>query len=400
MSKLFGIIKDIRYSYLKKKKNRIYFYNIWGKYNDNTRALVEAFHREKPEYELCYEVNEHYNKAEFPEYLKLVIRDSDEGRKCFYSANIIIDNDWGAIKYSASGLKEFIVLMLKKMCISKGALNISTGHGIPLKTIGNDTTCSNSYSHFITSSDVMIVSNYHSKEVFDRITFGKIPCYEFLGTPRNDCLFMTKKEIEDMKKKLGLDEKRIILFAPTFRFVKDGLDEKFVGGDQYLEDLLENSGRIVTELNNRFGGQWVIGLRTHPGVRKHVFREGEFIFDANENSDMADYLMISDILVTDYSSCSFDFMLTKRPCFLLWTDEKEYKEEQRGLYFDKEELPFPIVTSISELLDSLAFFDIKAYQKELEIFCGKYNVMKNDDSCRRIVKYVEDYLKKCSHKNK
>ena len=70
------------------------------------------------------------------------------------------------------------------------------------------------------------------------------------------------------------------------------------------------------------------------------------IHDVTRYPDIADLYLAADVLVTDYSSVMFDFALTDKPVVLLTPDLEQYRDVERGFYFDIERAaPGPMVTT-------------------------------------------------------
>lgn len=388
-----AILKELVKDYICKRQNivqgQIFFHNIWGKYSDNTRALVEEYHRIHPEYILIYEINKNEKVDEIPNYVTITYSGTNECRKYRYSSEVVIDNDWGIIKKTGYGLKGRIICYLYKKTISKKILYISTGHGIPLKKIGLDVE-GERFSSFITSTKVMAVSDLHSKGVYNRITKGNIEKIILTGNPRNDVLY-DRNYARIMKQKIGIVNKKLILFAPTFRVEKKDGKIIFCDKKDSIENLIYYSKTIIKELGDRFGGEWVIGLRTHPGVMEKITNVfNDEILNANKFSDMADYLCAADVLVTDYSSSMFDYMITKRPCILLWMDEDEYNREQREMYFNKEELPFPIMESFEKFIYFIKCGDWNKLSDLQDTFMKKIGYKNCINASENLINYIDN----------
>lgn len=127
------------------------------------------------------------------------------------------------------------------------------------------------------------------------------------GMPRNDCLFnFTKKQIKNIKEKIGVPEEHLLLYAPTFRDKGDA--------DCFSVDFL----KLKAHLEDRFGGSWQVAFRYHPLQKKRNLPSG--CIDLSTYEDMQELLMCTDILVTDYSSCMWDFSLMGKPCFVYASD--------------------------------------------------------------------------------
>lgn len=180
------------------------------------------------------------------------------------------------------------------------------------------------------------------------------------GIPRDDLLFKPTKPFRDMVcYKYSIDTSSlIILYAPTFR-------TKFDPGIVYFDWSL-----IKSVIENRFQRKAVLLVRLHPNIHNKI-KELEFVFnnsdciDVTSYQDMQELLMASDILITDYSSSMFDFLILNKPCFLLAKDLEEY---DRGFYFKLSELPFMLAKNDNELKDNIATFDQKSYDNNAEIF--------------------------------
>jgi CDP-glycerol glycerophosphotransferase (TagB/SpsB family) len=133
--------------------------------------------------------------------------------------------------------------------------------------------------------------------------------------------------------------KRVILYAPTFR-------GETVRHARYA-DLMD------LELMHRvLGEDHVLLLKLHPFIRDAVQIPEtlrEFVIDASGDPDVNELMLVSDILVTDYSSVIYEFSLLGRPIAFLAPDDGAYDEE-RGFYFDfRRDAPGPIVDTTEEL---------------------------------------------------
>ena len=120
-----------------------------------------------------------------------------------------------------------------------------------------------------------------------------------------------------------------------------------------------DTNNILQTLREKFGGDWVIAIRLHPHVKKYseeLYEFGEYVVDASYYPDIQELLVSSDIAITDYSSCIFDFMLSKKPGFIFATDIKEYNTE-RGFYYPLESTPFPVASTNDTLAENIRNFD-------------------------------------------
>lgn len=202
------------------------------------------------------------------------------------------------------------------------------------------------------------------------------------GHPRND-LFFDAEHMRCAREKVRatykLGTKKLLLYAPTFR-KRPGLDY-----------LCVDFSALTEHLQRRFGGEWVILLRLHPKMRdvvNEVISPGGDIVDACRYVDMQELLAAADCLITDYSCCSFDFMLTRRPVFLFATDMKEYDVE-RGLYYPLEDTPFPLASNNAVLMENIDRFDEDVYRARIETFLQEKGCIEDGHASERVAELIE-----------
>ncbi|MHA1526872.1 MAG: CDP-glycerol glycerophosphotransferase family protein, partial [Promethearchaeota archaeon] len=202
------------------------------------------------------------------------------------------------------------------------------------------------------------------------------------GYPRNDILFSNDSNlIKKIKKNYNIPDKikRIILYAPTYREVVSTKKpfEK--------EDLIE--------LNNLCKDTETIFLiKAHINEELINFTDFEYIQLASKNTDIQELLLISDILITDYSSVTCDFLLLKRPILLYTYDYDEYIS-YRGIYYKnlEEIAPGPLLYTANELIDAIKnisdiFEKYKAKAIEIRDFFNKFN---DGNSSERLLRFLK-----------
>ena len=144
-----------------------------------------------------------------------------------------------------------------------------------------------------------------------------------LGTPRTDPFFDLEAIAAARDRALHeyptLRGRRVILYAPTFRGR---------GVDKRSDDQLD-----AARLRNQLAPGDALVLKSHPNLDpRRVPTEGYDVI-ARPSDDMYDLLALADVLVTDYSSCVFEFALLRRPIILVAGDLEAY-EQDPGLYVD------------------------------------------------------------------
>lgn len=209
------------------------------------------------------------------------------------------------------------------------------------------------------------------------------------GSPRNDILLRgTEGRATAVRAALGLPAgSKLLLYAPTFR-----------DGGKAPVPPMPDWEQLREALTRRFGGTWSILLRVHPGLTENrrkqwALAEGARVLNVSDYPDMVDLLVIADVLVTDYSSCIYDFLLTKRPGFIYAPDCAAY-EKRRGLYYPLTETPFPVTESGDRLAQSICSFDEAAYQTAAEQFLQDKGCVDDGHSAERVADLIEKHFGK------
>jgi teichoic acid glycerol-phosphate primase len=203
------------------------------------------------------------------------------------------------------------------------------------------------------------------------------------GIPRTDVFFdkvlQQKVRRKLLKKHSLLKNKKVILYAPTYR--EKGLEK--------AEVELE-----LNKLAKHFNDDYILLLKLHPAIDNKITipeHLTNFVLDFSSYHSMNELLFITDILVTDYSSIPFEFCLLNKPIIFYLYDLEEYKKE-RGVWQDfMEFLPGPIAYS-SEKVISLIKADSFDYDK-IKLFSNKWNEYSTGDSSANVLNLLKNALK-------
>lgn len=226
------------------------------------------------------------------------------------------------------------------------------------------------YTHVIVSSKKMISLHQQAFGVNENIIYP-------LGLPRMDILFDNKKIIEEKKrffeKHKDLINKRIILYAPTFR-------------DNDLE--MKNSNINLSTITKDLPDDFVIITKFHPFVARYSKKiENNKLIDMSIGEDLNRLLLVADILITDYSSVIFEYALLNKPIIFYAYDKDEYENNIRGFYYDYENyVEGKIVYSKYELLKEI--INIKNENYDRNKFIDKYIDYKDNKSTDRVYNLI------------
>lgn len=394
------IYGKLLYVLVNPKKKRILFTSFNGKYSDSPKYLSESIHKLDEKIEIVWLLdNKNMNNA--PDYVKRV-NISNYFKRVWHQARakVIIDNVYGGREASLLGTTKKDKRKFRFFSFinrNKKQKVYTTWHGTPLKRMGRDQIGNNVYD-FSCPNTTMILGNKFTLDIMKRLTFDKTKM-QLLGCPRNDVLF-TRGEEKVFRNKLNLPtDKKIAIFAPTFR--SDGQDsqEKNVerSGINQLEEI--DFDRLFETLKDKFGGEWVLVCRFHYHVEKMVDwqnlskKYSGRVINGNEFDDMSEYLVASDLLITDASSSMFDYIHTGKPCFLYFPDYDNYKNNERGFYLDIEDLPFSCSTDFNGLLDDIAKFDSDRYLSCAEKLKEELGYVDNNNSSNEIAKFILEEMK-------
>lgn len=309
------------------------------------------------------------------------------------------ENLSGIRKVKVMSLKYFYELCTSKVVITnfrttglyikrKGQYYIQTWHSsLRLKQIEKDAGYSLPAQYIEMAQkdslkcDLLLSGCEYSTNIFKRAFWYKGKIFEH-GTPRNDVFFQDNTPIrKKVFQNLGIEsEKKIVLYAPTFRKNKD------------LEVFNINYKDVIDKLKSRFNDEWIFLVKLHPHLisKSGQLKNGNQVFDVTSYDDIQELLSITDILITDYSSLMFDYSITERPCFLYVPDLNEYIKNDRGLYFDIKELPFISAKNNQELLDQIEHFDGKEYRIKLVRFLKSVGSFENGTASEKLLKQIED----------
>lgn len=342
------LVKVLRKAYrviskMPRKKNVVVFESFHGKrYSDSPRAIYEYMKKNNPEFQLIWSVDKRSTQLFDELQIPYVKRFSLKWLFLFPRAQYWVNN----------------VRLATWMKRPENTTYLQTWHGTPLKKLGVDIeevhmpgTKTDKYRKNIIEESknwsYLVGPNAYSTEILARAFAYKGPMIES-GYPRNDLLTNhTPQQAEKIRQSLHIPTgKKVILYAPTWR------DDQFFKKGKYRFEFQFD----LNKMKQQYGDDFVLVVRMHYLVAENfdfAAYDG-FIIDASNYYDIADLYLISDVLITDYSSVFFDYASLNRPIIFYMYDLDDYRDRLRGFYFDIEsEAPGKIVKTEDELFVEL-----------------------------------------------
>nr|WP_245415782.1 CDP-glycerol glycerophosphotransferase family protein [Alteribacter populi] len=366
---------------LPKKSNVVVFESFLGKqYSCNPRAIYEKLTSDFPGFTCYWSVD--------PKYLS---------RFGEYDLNVL----------PRFSLRWLLVMARAKYWVSNSRLPLwvpkpyktvylQTWHGTPLKKLGVDieevhmpgTNTENYKKNFTSESnrwDYLISPNDYSTEIFTRAFRFKGEIIKS-GYPRNDYLIHSSgDDVRKIKSSMGIpNNKKVILYAPTWR------DNEYHKRGQYKFSLMLDLEKMHKEL----GQEYIILLRLHYLVADQVDLsdyEG-FVVDASNHTDIRELYVISDLLLTDYSSVFFDYAILKRPMIFFVYDIENYRDNLRGFYFNfEEEAPGPLVKDTDEVIGTIKGITntkLKSDRQKFNEYASRFVHLEDGNATSRVIEKV------------
>lgn len=331
---------------LKLKENWVVFYDLFSKNGngDSIKPIAEELRRQKPEYKFFF--------------VSKTLKQID-------MADEIIKPHTLRFNYILARAKYLISPMgFPKNKKREGQIWVQTWHGTPLKKLylsREDTKKFRKDVKQFAQADFFCASCDFCHEAFKEALLLKEEQFINSGLPRNDILINHNPElINEVKQKLGIPHnKKVLFYCPTWRRY------------DYKATLPMNLEKMKSELAE----DYCLLIRSHVGKHQWVdennnpieVNDNEFCFNVAEYPEIAHLYLISDVLITDYSSAMFDFGILNRPQIFYAYDLEQYKKEFQ-LYFDYNAIiPGAMAVNTEELINCV---------KNSEDFSQKQNEFK------------------------
>lgn len=390
-------------SYLMPRNKRIWLFGstLGNRFSDNPRYLFQYCDQHKEELNI---------RPIWISKDKAIVKHlSDTGKEAYYY------HSFKGLWYALTGKVYLYDHYSKDINFpqSGGAVKVDMWHGIPLKKIQADNSMDkfrhpqNGWEKWkcqprnISSekpSDHILATSEYLKPLFE--SAFRNPNNVFVcGYPRNDYLISDKiqnvllpgeqKELDRVQAFLKqYPDGKIVYYMPTYR---DSQSQFFEIMD--LDAFAEFLSREYI----------LFCIKQHP-FSKH---KGEFAAIQYDNILMLDpdsdpYVVLkhSDVLITDYSSIYFDFLLVDKPILFFDYDREEYEKASRELYWNYDEAtPGVKVETMEGLMEAIkeacnpSVEYIRKYHEERTALRDRMFDTPEELSSPRMVVMVETILK-------
>ena len=372
------------YRFIPLDDKTVLFISFHGKgYSDNPKAIYEEMLKDDKfkDYKFVWAIKNHKKKAikiddaKIVEYLSIPY---------FYYLS--------KAKYWIFNCK-----MPSYICKKKDQIYLQTWHGTPLKRLGHDIHVDENttfYRSQVKAKDMyrsydidsarynyMISPNAFCSKIFpSAFNINKERLIE-TGYPRNDVMSnVADDEKLKIKKELNIPlHKKVILYAPTWRdnqYVAKGytfkLEVDFHKWHQYLKD------------------DYIVLFKPHYLIINDYKSTNDlqgFLYNIDADQDISPLYLITDILITDYSSVFYDFAVMNKPMYFYMYDLKDYQEELRGFYIDiYKDLPGQIYENEDDLLKDV--IENKYDYAKLKAFKERFNNHDDGMASKRVIDIV------------
>ena len=357
-------------------ENKAVFESFSGQsYSDNPRVISELLHTLSPETEIVWLFKNPEEKRNIvPSYVRVEKRCTKNMIREYSTAKIWVNNFC---------VQEF-------MCKGKKQVYVQTWHGDrPFKKVIYESKKLNFRKNEVRENkicDLCVAGSEIGAEVYRKAFLYKGRILN-IGTPRADILVNGDRDREKyIREKLGISQdSKILLYAPTFR------DNKGLNSNQKIDVL--NFGKLIKELQSKDNSSWYCLIRVHPSLNiKDINLDDSKIINVSNYEDMADLMLVSDMLITDYSSSAGDFILRNKPVILYQYDLSEYEKEDRELHFKMEETPFWSVQTEEDLIDLIKQINDNMVEENCRAIKEFYKTNETGKSAYEVCRFLLDKI--------
>ncbi len=311
-----------------------------------------------------------------PQNLQLLQRE-------FPSARIKLVVQESAAKYYALAVSKYLFtdVQLSMFYVKRpGQVIVQTWHGTPLKKLGysyvEDVAFTGGQKKSFIMADYNLFPNEYTMEHMIesyRLSDNLTGTILLNGYPRN-AVFFDRDAARRLRIQMELENKRVYAYMPTWR-----------GALSRSSNAVREQAAFLKELERKLAEDQVFYVKLHRLVSQEIdFSEFKQIRQFPQDRETYEFLAAADCLITDYSSVMFDFLCTRKKIILYTYDREQYLKSQ-GTYINMDELPFPQVDDLDQLIKEMAatkqYDDTEAYNR----FCPYDNAAAAQQLCEKVI---------------
>lgn len=386
IGRIFGVAaREILKRKTKIVPNKVFFYTQEFRYGCNPKYICEELRKQCPDVDIVWRLPPKKGRGGVPQEIRGVRLATFGFYKEIFSSKVIVANSY--------------IFLDQTLFLKKKQVLIQTWHGsLGIKNFGKydmKVGWRRIWASIVTGkmTDYCITNSSFVSGSLRRTYWPRTPMLEY-GHPRNDLFFEPyaekRRELkEQLCEKWGLDaDTKFVMYGPTFRD----------SGSFACYDV--DFPRVLSALQERFGGSWCVLLRYHPSLAKKYEHKKKQkrdypLVDVTNYIDMQELIAITDVAITDYSSWIYDFMLLRRPGLIFARDIALYNNE-RGFNYPLETTPFPIAVDNDELEQNILNFDLDTYLKRLEEFLKDKGCVEDGHASERVVALIKEIIGNCA----
>jgi len=339
-------------------ESKIVFDNMGGKgMGDDPKYIAYAIHDIDKTVKLYWLVNDMNNS--FPEWIIPIRSGSYLAIRHILTAKIWIGNERNVFVYPKRKMQYYIQTWHATLGLKKAEGDVPT---LPLswQLISQED-----------SSKINIVYTNNKPEWdFFRNSFWYTGPILKCGIPR---IAFLKKKYHESRAKIrayyNLENKRIVLYAPTFRGTHN----------HTLDVYYFNYKKITDIISATFQDDFIFMIRLHPDISylEKYMNLPDSVVAATDYPDMHELLCATDVLITDFSSCMTEFGFLRKPVFLYAKDYDEFISNDRGLLLNMSIIPYSLSKTEEELAINICKFNTESYKQKCDEFFA--NIEMEDD---------------------
>lgn len=360
------------FSLFHKVQNKVLFESFMGKqYSDNPRAVSEKLHEMYPEHRIVWVLNNH--NTDVPSYISIVSKNSLAFYRELSTSFAYVTNEGMTPNLNKRKKQFFVQTWHGDRGFKKVLYDVYENGKREIPIIDEKIT------------DLCVAGSQYGESKY-RSAFRYSGRVLRVGTPRNDCLVNPDTTYRDtIKRRLGIaSDVKVLLYAPTYR------------GYQEKSDIQVDLNEAISILEKKSKSKWVCLIRAHAST-KGGFKNAESNWkDVSKYPDIADLLLIADMLFTDFSSCSGDFIIQKKPVILVLFDKEVYMNNCRTFKVPLEETGYFIATNQIELNKILLSMSDNDYAENCQIILDYYKTTESGHAsqavCEEIHAFYVNYL--------